>query len=187
MRVHIAALGASLQAIDGDDGPGLLDIPLKLESTIEVVAAENRNNLASPDARLRVRTKRDGSQLERLQKAIPQPLLLTRYDQGGGKTALECVIEIENSPCDVAFDVIMRNGIEQWNAGRVIARQGQSVSTSVGGTIPDDCPWLVDRPFVDVILRSSVEAALTSPGMDEIWEGRVAFPETPVLDRGEKP
>ena len=88
-------------------------------------------------------------------------------------------IIFQQRPIAVAFDIYWRSGERTWKVGSVAAPAGGGWGMGYGhGAAPVSEEFGAGR--VDVILRSSVEAARTDPTIQRIWKGEIVFEDIEV-------
>lgn len=84
-------------------------------------------------------------------------------------------IEIKAPPVSAAFDVIARVNDKEYRAGRVYMAKGQSISWGTEGEYSGP-----PAEKMDIILRSSKEAARDTVDLFEIWDGELVYKDVPV-------
>lgn len=157
----------TIRAVEGFD--------LKAEPLAEwTIERTGRVTVLPPDADL-IRLRRDESLREQIRKAISIDRL-EAYDYGRGLMA-NGMIQVRSAPIGLGFDVVWRVGDREWDAGKIAVQAGTNQGVGLHGELKG---FDADTDVVTVILRPSVDAALRSLSVNEIWDGELIFPDMPV-------
>lgn len=157
-------LSIVLRGNDLDAASALAEWEVRQTGLLEIV---------SPDVPLVVLSTNDrdrevvSSSIERIRLR-----LITSPD---GRAELFGTIEMGPSPVAIAADVIARIGDREWVIGRIVHTGVTSQHFSLGqGNRLTDFP--IDAMHATIILRPSVEAAMTDPVINTIWAEPIDVP-----------
>jgi len=116
----------------------------------------------------------DESAREAIRRAIKLPKLeaLPR----GGDVSLQVGVTLDRPPKDLAFDVFVRQGDQEWKAGALTGLAGHSVASGFGPSIQGLQPGAVT-----VIFRSNEAVLRRTIDMTTAWDGELIFENVPVL------
>jgi hypothetical protein len=92
---------------------------------------------------------------------------------------LQGEFKIDMAPANLAFEVIARQNGQQFYLGTIICNKGSSTDYNVGVNVGR---WTPTSPLtaVDIILRSSEQAARQTIDQHDMWNGELAFPNVSV-------
>ncbi|MCB9850875.1 MAG: hypothetical protein H6817_09250 [Phycisphaerales bacterium] len=82
-------------------------------------------------------------------------------------------------PIDIAFEITLRSGDDVWNFGNVVVHAGAMAANNKTAILRD-----FDADAVDVILRSSADAARETTDVTRIWDGEIVVKDVPVVRPG---
>jgi hypothetical protein len=171
--------GTVSEEIDLNVPPGAYDVESVWRVSVTTPASANplaewetterdRVEVLSRDAEL-IKRIRD----ETLRPAMETALSVSRVAVSGEGAATRCTgrIQIKNPPAPMAFDVIVRDQTgREWKVGVVTVKAGAQLTHST--SFAADTPGLAGGP-VDVIFRSSLDAAMRTVFIKEMWEGEI--------------
>jgi hypothetical protein len=98
-----------------------------------------------------------------------------KYSANGTKR-ISGNIHLTLAPMNLAFEVVARIDGREYSLGRITAAANTSGTYVVSSDVLDKPPPL----FVDVILRSSEDAARATVDLSEIWKGELVLKDVPV-------
>jgi hypothetical protein len=103
--------------------------------------------------------------------------------QSTSTTVLAGTLKLANLPCDVAFEIYLREGNKEQSAGMISVARGGACESTVWLPQPGTPPLELFR-HIDLILRSSAKAARESVDVTEFWKGEIVFPNLRIEHRG---
>jgi hypothetical protein len=89
--------------------------------------------------------------------------------------SIEAMIDVDNAPVDLAFDVILRVGGKETSLNPIHVKKGATNNWAASGKYTDPPPQKAD-----IVLRSSPAAARKTVDMTSIWNGEIVFKDVPV-------
>ena len=116
----------------------------------------------------------DESAREAIRRAIKLPKL--EAFPRGEDISLQVGVTFDRTPKDLAFDVFVRQGDQEWKAGSLTGVAGNSNAWGLGPTIQGLQPGAVT-----IIFRPSEAVLRRTIDMTTAWDGELIFENVPVL------
>ena len=88
---------------------------------------------------------------------------------------------IGNPPIDMACDVLLRSGSQEWLAGQFLCDTAGHGGSSIEATVPG-----LRANLIDVVLRPSASAAAATMDMNRIWGKEIVLHNVPIYGNDNK-